>query len=177
MMTPNFRKQAGTLLAITTLLIALSNSAFAQAEVENPVQETTEEFELNPAQKAARGVGGAITKLNFGVAVGLGRQYAGLFGAQASLGYGPVRFNLSYGLISLGAGMDLKLTHHFSAGIFAFGAFFASGVGLHLSYNFNSTFSRGFILGVNVADVRSSFSGIDEIRDTEIFLALGYKFF
>lgn len=110
---------------------------------------------------------------------GLGSQYAGIIGAQFGVDNNKHKFYGAVGLLGLGAGYNYAVGENTAVGINAFFLSAIAGYGVSANYYFGSTFSTGWMIGVDVFSISATLVGDGgEGANGEIaaFISLGYVF-
>lgn len=103
--------------------------------------------------------------------VGVGTQYGGLFGVQASFYHSEVKVNFGLGLLGISTGFEYFLTPKNSLGAHAFIVAPVGGYAVSWNHYFNGQKAAGWRVGLDVGNAQA-------FGDQDVFIlpSIGYNF-
>lgn len=116
-------------------------------------------------------------KSEFAWGAGIGVQYGGFLGAQASYRIYKTKLRASLGVVGVSAGVEQLLAKNVSIGYQTFAVGFSSGWGFFGNYYFPEKNDKRIVLGVDY--IRRSnyvFITVQEENNNKVLFSLGYLF-
>lgn len=108
---------------------------------------------------------------------GVGLQYGGFMGAQASYQLANTKLRASLGVVGVSAGLEQLLTENISIGYQSFAVGFTSGWGFFCNYYFPEKNNRRVIVGIDYLR-RSEYAFItsEGENNNSVLISFGYAF-
>ena len=116
----------------------------------------------------------AAAAAEFKSAVGFGTQFGGVLGWQGSAHSGNSKLHLSIGIFGASLGYNHSIKSNVSIGVQGFAIVFSEGAGLNANYYFTSTSTPGWMIGLDVYRIRTTF--FNQVTNNRLLISVGYNF-